>query len=344
MFASRASAAEVQRTGIGSPACPAPSSWSFRGRHHRGERALGIRAARRARCRARSARRVIGRPGSRMDWSASPSRSRTPDTSRRPRASRPRAGRWFAASSGCRRGRRGTSSGGLLPSRSSAIGQRRLTLSIRGCPEAAAPHDPGRGPRVCSGSSARGIPDRSAVQARDRRNGPEAGDLQAARSGKRVRRHEERLDGVAVAAVVAAHVLDVTEEAIGSLRQSCHRARDHARVPPRKGSSRAGTRSAARENRRTGRSARLPGGRSNISRSSAPHSKDPRISPRSANSLVARHVWDSPLRRAFELERLRLGNERAHREDRDPVAGPRERDLVAAGNEQRTLDTCHARL
>ena len=37
-----------------------------------------------------------------------------------------------------------------------------------------------------------------------------------------------------------------------------------------------------------------PGGRSNISRSSAPHSKDPRISPRSANSLVARHVCDSP--------------------------------------------------
>ena len=37
-----------------------------------------------------------------------------------------------------------------------------------------------------------------------------------------------------------------------------------------------------------------PGGRSNISRSSAPHSKDPRISPRRANSLVARHVWDSP--------------------------------------------------
>ena len=37
-----------------------------------------------------------------------------------------------------------------------------------------------------------------------------------------------------------------------------------------------------------------PGGRSNSSRSSAPHSKAPRISPRSANSLVARHVCDSP--------------------------------------------------
>ena len=37
-----------------------------------------------------------------------------------------------------------------------------------------------------------------------------------------------------------------------------------------------------------------PGGRSTMSRSSAPHSKEPRISPRSANSLVARQVWDSP--------------------------------------------------
>ncbi len=37
-----------------------------------------------------------------------------------------------------------------------------------------------------------------------------------------------------------------------------------------------------------------PGGRSNISRSSSPHSNDPRISPSSANSRVARHVCDSP--------------------------------------------------
>ena len=37
-----------------------------------------------------------------------------------------------------------------------------------------------------------------------------------------------------------------------------------------------------------------PGGRSNISMSSAPHSTDARISPRRANSLVARHVCDSP--------------------------------------------------
>ena len=50
------------------------------------------------------------------------------------------------------------------------------------------------------------------------------------------------------------------------------------------------------------------------------------------------------LRRALEVERLRLRDERAHREDPDPVAGPRERDLLAAGNEQRALDTRHARL
>src|SRR4029079_2930713 len=37
-----------------------------------------------------------------------------------------------------------------------------------------------------------------------------------------------------------------------------------------------------------------PGGRSNSSRSSAPHSKPPRISPSSANSFVARQVCDSP--------------------------------------------------
>src|SRR6476646_3578298 len=37
-----------------------------------------------------------------------------------------------------------------------------------------------------------------------------------------------------------------------------------------------------------------PGGRSNISRSSAPHSKDERISLRRENSFVARQVWDSP--------------------------------------------------
>ena len=41
---------------------------------------------------------------------------------------------------------------------------------------------------------------------------------------------------------------------------------------------------------------------------------------------------------------FRLRDERALEKNPDPVPGPRERDLVAAGNEQRSLDTCHARL
>ena len=50
------------------------------------------------------------------------------------------------------------------------------------------------------------------------------------------------------------------------------------------------------------------------------------------------------VRRAFELECLRLRDQRAHREDADPVPGPRQRDLLAARNQQRPLDACHARL
>ena len=60
-------------------------------------------------------------------------------------------------------------------------------------------------------------------------------------------------------------------------------------------------------------------------------------------------------RGALELERLRLGDERAHRKDTDSGFGPRERDLVAAacraeafgrrrGNKHRALHACHARL
>src|SRR4029453_16452756 len=55
-------------------------------------------------------------------------------------------------------------------------------------------------------------------------DGPEAGDLQARWPAlSRVEAcggDEEVLDGVAIAAVVAAHVLDVTEHTIGCLRQS----------------------------------------------------------------------------------------------------------------------------
>src|SRR5688500_6452163 len=50
------------------------------------------------------------------------------------------------------------------------------------------------------------------------------------------------------------------------------------------------------------------------------------------------------LRYAVEFERLRLVDERAHGEDRDPVRGPGERHLLLAGNEHRALDACHARL
>ena len=66
-------------------------------------------------------------------------------------------------------------------------------------------------------------------------NGPEARDSQAGRDASERWGGKQRLDGVAVAAVVAAHVLDVTEEAMGpalnsvegSLRQSGgHRSRD----------------------------------------------------------------------------------------------------------------------
>src|SRR5262245_13959048 len=66
----------------------------------------------------------------------------------------------------------------------------------------------------------------------------------------------------------------------------------------------------------------------------AQQSKLPRGAPRVRLSV----------RRALELERLRLWNYRAHREHRDSVAGPWQRDLMTAGNEQRFLDTGHARL
>ena len=79
--------------------------------NHRGERTLpsGRDSTRRPRPPARSARRVTARPEFRMHWSASPSRSRTPDTHKQPRASRARGERRTAASSGYHRGRKGIS-------------------------------------------------------------------------------------------------------------------------------------------------------------------------------------------------------------------------------------------
>ena len=85
-----------------------------------------------------------------------------------------------------------------------------------------------------------------------------------------------------------------------------------------------------------------PGGKSNIGESRAPHSKAPRISPRRENSLVARHVCDSPGAALSKSSASDSGSV-SHREDRDPVPGPRERDLrLPPGNEQRPLDTGHA--
>ena len=106
MFASLASAAAVHRTGgsVVGPRVSAPGN-------HRGERALASAKFRRSppRPQAQSARRATARPVFRTHWSASPSRSRTPDTSRRPRASRARVGRPTEASSGCRTGHKGIS-------------------------------------------------------------------------------------------------------------------------------------------------------------------------------------------------------------------------------------------
>ena len=101
MFASLASAAAVHRTGTGSLRTHVLSS-----RNHRGERTLatgvpacerqsgpaGPRAASLPRS-GRSVRRATGRPAFRTRWSASPSRSRTRGTRRRPTASRAQAGR-----------------------------------------------------------------------------------------------------------------------------------------------------------------------------------------------------------------------------------------------------------
>src|SRR5688572_14821064 len=58
------------------------------------------------RSRDRSAHRATGRPAFRTHWSASPSRTRTQDSSRRPRVSRAPAERRLSASSGYRKARR----------------------------------------------------------------------------------------------------------------------------------------------------------------------------------------------------------------------------------------------
>ena len=87
-----------------------------------------------------------------------------------------------------------------------------------------------------------------------------------------------------------------------------------------------------------------PGGRSNISRSSAPHSKEPRISPRSANSLVARQVWDSPCAALSNSSDSDSGTSVPIEKTPIPLLVRGSATLLAAGNEQRPLDTGHARL
>ena len=171
---------------------------------------------------------------------------------------------------------------------------------------------------------------------------PQAGDRPAC-SGPPARRDEERLDGVAVAAVVAAHVLDVTEDAVGSLRQRGHRARDH---PPRHlGRDRHQQERGPRPRNSaywTVRSA--PGGRSNMSRSSAPHSKEPRISPRRANSLVARQVCDSPGAALSNSSDADSGTSVPIEKTPIPLLVRGSATFWRAGNEQRPLDTGHSRL
>ena len=161
MFASRASAADVHRTGSGSAsgaplagAVPWPASSRANGQPGFADASARLARAAPTRRRGRSARRATGRPGSRRDWSASPSRSRTRGTRRRPRASRRSGGPTVCSFIGLSHG-----------TQRNFIGD---SLSIRGCPEAAARPAPGSGPRGSRAVPRTGSPDRSAGPARDR--------------------------------------------------------------------------------------------------------------------------------------------------------------------------------
>ena len=169
-------------------------------------------------------------------------------------------------------------------------------------------------PTGVSGSSARGIP-RSQCRASSGSNGTVPRQGISRPEGCLRSRDKERLDGVAVAAVVAAHVLDVTEEAIGSLRQRGHRARDHA--PRHLGRDRHEQERGPRPEKIGVLDGPLGSRRQiehqQIERSPlegpedlAEESELPRGAPRVGLSV----------RRALELERLRLRDQRAHREDR----------------------------
>src|SRR5262245_33990893 len=155
-------------------------------------------------------------------------------------------------------------------------------------------------------------------------HGPETRDVERRRSLGL----EQRLDGVAVAAVVAAHVLDVAEGAIVPPRQRGDRAGDHA-------SSHLGR---DRHEEERGSCAEKVGVLNGPlgSRRQIEHQQIERAPlERSENLREERELPPGAprvrlaLRRALELERFRLRDQRAHRKDSDPVRRSRERDLVA---------------
>ena len=335
MFASRASAAAVHRTGLAAACASACASRrAFRARNHRGERTLDSRA-REARLDGSTRPRHVGADphAERLDdlcfvrigqhrHLVAALRTRVDD--------RERAALGRADGLQLHRAVAGDAEE-FHEARFEAV-QKSLRHVIQG---------PANG---CFGQFRERDP-RSQCRASSGSNGtvPRQGISRPEGSGE----IKERLDGVAVAAVVAAHVLDVAEDAIGSLRQRCHRARDHA--PRHLGRDRHEQERGCPDVEGPEKISVLDGPlgsrrqieHQQIERSPLEGPEDlaeerelPRGAPRMGLSV----------RRALELERLRLRDHRAHREDRDPVPGPRERDLVAAGNEQRPLDTCHARL
>src|SRR5262249_35687613 len=132
----------------------------------------------------------------------------TRDTRTRPTATRARGDRRSGASSGCHRGRTGISLGFLIqitqqPPRDPVQrnAHRRVAYSREGDPEIA-----------------------EARKLRIEGNGAETGNAER----RRCFRMKERLDGPAVAAVVAAHVLDVAEDAVTAIRQRGDGARHNA--------------------------------------------------------------------------------------------------------------------
>ena len=336
MFASRASRRGVHRTGTARRSRSGPRRLAVAASAAgsiAAERAAAVAASpRRARARpltrpppGRSARRATARPGSRRRWSASPSRSRTPDRSRRPRASRARAGRrsqLHRAVAGdaeeLHRGLLRVGSGASVATARSAARTGRT----------AAP-EPASAPDSVSATP------RSQCRASSGSNGtrPEAARRER-RGGGRLR--EERLDGVAVAAVVAAHVLDVAEQAIGALRQSADRARDDASGHLRRNRHEQERGLAVRETRRTGRCARRPAADRTAAGRARP-TRTPRAARRGARTPGSRaRCATLPRPRSRTRASADSGTERPPRR-RDAVAAARHRSPSSAGDERHSL-------